>query len=241
MLNIRSEKMSKSLGNIVTIRDVLNRFPGAAVRYFILSTHYRKILEFSMDLVGDAAKGWQRLQNTAAEIEAYLWALGWRKPAKKAAGEPSALETATADARQRFFEAMDDDFNTAQAIGVLFDLENSIVAQTTVMDFGSVTREQLDALGSAVATLFELGKVLGLIERPRFAPGSILKKLGVIPGDGESPASALRHTVNALVTQRMIAKQQKAWDVADSIRKQLTEAGIKLEDTKTGYRWRPEV
>ncbi len=251
MLNLRQEKMSKSLGNVVTMRAVLDRFPGPAVRYFLLSTHYRKILEFGFELLAEATKGWERLQKSTSDAASYLWALGWRsRPATKIAPAiESGLARNAREARAAFEEFMDDDFNTAGAVGVLFDLATKINTAAASLSFNNTSKQETDAFGAAVGTLLELGGVLGLVEKPRFEPSEIAKRVrpvwskwtGRTTPPSRSPARELREMVRDLAFMRQDARAKKQWPVADGIRNELGAAGIVLEDSRNGYRWRPEV
>lgn len=244
MLNLRAQKMSKSLGNIVSIREVLDRFPGPAVRLFVLSTHYRKILEFSMELLEESTKGWQRLQKTVNDATAQLWAAGWRKPVKSVPGSGGILATS----RARFEEAMDDDFNTAQAIGVLFDLARDI--NTMLSSLGSNDDTQkLNEIGMAVDLLILLGGVLGVVKKPRIDVAGVLQQVTLVyekwtekPAAKVGPApKRLREAVNELLRLREQARKNKEWAKSDGIRKDLAAAGIRVDDSKIGSRWRPEV
>jgi len=251
MLNLRQEKMSKSLGNVVTMKAVLDRFPGPAVRHFLLSTHYRKILEFGFEILADATKGWQRLQKSASDAASYLWAFGWRsRPGKEdAAAKESSLAKKTRDARVAFEEFMDDDFNTAGAIGVLFDFAREINTTAASLSFNNTSKQEMDAFGAAVSTLLEIGGVLGLVEKPRFEPSEIAKRVrpawskwtGRTMLSSRNPARELREMVRDLAVMREEARAQKRWPVADGIRNELAASGIILEDARNGYRWRPEV
>jgi cysteinyl-tRNA synthetase len=249
MLNIRSEKMSKSLGNIVTMHEVLEKFPGPAVRFFQLSTHYRKILEFSFDLVLDAGRGWRRLQKSVSEGAAYLWAAGHRRSRRGAGLGSTALGQAVQRARQRFEEAMDDDFNTAEAIGVLFDLSHDANAAFSGVSFRDPQSPDMNAFAVAIDLLVELGGVLGIVSKPRFEPKALLSRVAPVFGmwsaqgslTGRWVAPMLRSEVQKIVDIRDEARAKKAWDVADRIRGDLAQAGITVEDSKSGSRWRPEV
>jgi len=249
MINMRAEKMSKSLGNVVTMTTVLDRFPGPAVRFFLLSTHYRKILEFSFEILAEATKGWQRLQKSASDAASYLWAYGWRSPPTGAKALDGRLAAKTREARASFESFMDDDFNTAAATGVLFDLAREINTGAVSLSFNNTSKPEMDSFGGAVSALTELGDVLGLVNKPRFEPSETAKRVrpllskwaGRTALASGNPARELREMVRELAVLRENARAAKSWAVADGIRNELQASGIILEDSRNGYRWRPEV
>ncbi|HET7396590.1 MAG TPA: cysteine--tRNA ligase [Gammaproteobacteria bacterium] len=200
-VNIDDEKMSKSLGNFFTVRDVLKRYQPEVVRYFILNSHYRSPLNYSDKSLDMAASGLSRLYTALRGIKA---------------------EQAPADSefRERFKAAMDDDFNTPIAISVLFDLAREVNRQR---DAGG------KQTGDLAALLIELGAVLGILQ----ADPEIYLQADVEESSGLSAAQ-----VEALIAERNSARQGKNWSEADRIRKQLTDAGIVLEDGADGTIWR---
>ncbi len=198
MMTLHGEKMSKSLGNLVTIEDFLAKHEGDALRMMVLNSSYRNPLTFGEDVVAAAEKGLERLRTAL-------------RPAVSN-GQPSPeLQQQIETTRRGFEEAMDDDFNTAGALGYLFDLAR-VVNQTK--DAG------LDAVpGQAV--LRELMDVFGL--RPER-----------LAAEGEQAAPF----VDLLVEVRRELRAQKLWALSDMVRNRLTELGIVLEDTKDGAIWR---
>ncbi|HEX6549485.1 MAG TPA: cysteine--tRNA ligase [Gammaproteobacteria bacterium] len=200
-VNVDDEKMSKSLGNFFTIRDVLKRYQPEVVRYFILNSHYRSPLNYSDKSLDVAASGLSRLYTALRGI---------------VAGQaPQHSEF-----RDRFKAAMDDDFNTPVAISVLFDLAREINRQRDV-DAGQAR--------NLAALLIDLGGVLGILQAD---PESYLK------ADVEESSGLAAEQVEALIAARNAARQNKEWAEADRIRKQLTDAGIVLEDGAEGTIWR---
>jgi cysteinyl-tRNA synthetase len=192
--------MSKSLGNFFTIREVLKEFDAEVVRFFIARTHYRSPLNYSDHHLRDARSALSRLYTAlkAAPAQAGDAQPDWNEPHG-----------------QRFREAMDDDFNTAEAVAVLFDLANEL-NRTHSPD----TAKQLRALGGA----------LGLLNRD---PEAFLKA-GPASGDGGLGEAE----IDVLVQARIAAKKAKNFAEADRIRDQLGKAGIVLEDSKDGTTWR---
>ncbi|MBL8436386.1 MAG: cysteine--tRNA ligase [Zoogloea sp.] len=196
-VRVDDEKMSKSLGNFFTIRDVLKEYAPEVVRFFILRAHYRSPLNYSDAHLVDARHALSRLYTALRNVEPVPgFALDWSQPAAA-----------------RFKMAMDDDFNTAEAIAVLFDLANE------------VNRDQSP---QAAAQLKALGGVLGLLEQ---APQAFLQ--GGVDG-AEDDAAA----IEARIAARIEAKKAKNFAEADRIRAELLAEGVALEDTPQGTIWR---
>ncbi len=192
-VRVDDEKMSKSLGNFFTIRTVLEKYDAEVVRFFILRAHYRSPLNYSDKHLDDAKASLTRLYTALREQEVSVNDIDW--------GHPQA---------KRFKVAMDDDFNTAEAIAVLFDLANEVNKTNDV---------------STASLLKNLAAVLGLLEREAddfLQGGSTTQELDV----------------EALIQARMQAKKDKNFEQADAIREQLHKAGILLEDTAQGTTWR---
>ena len=201
MVNLAGEKMSKSTGKLFFIEDIVAQVEPEIVRYYLMSTHYRSPIDFSHERLAEAAVAYLRLRSPLERTEA--WDRGDARQPGGALGE--ALE----QAGRLFHEAMDDDFNTARAIGHLFDLSREV---NRALDEGL----QAEGTSAAVAML-RLGAVLGLFwrkpVREEWAP-----------------------EVMELVRQREVARQSRDWGRADAIRKRLSENGILVEDGPTGPR-----
>ena len=209
-VQIDGEKMSKSLGNFFTIRDVLRHVDGEVIRFFIIRSHYRSQVNYSDAALEDARESLLRLYNALSadappldtEAAAALTAdIDW--------SEPRAA---------RFAEAMDDDFNTPVAISVLFELAGDCNRSG---DEGS--RRLLRSLGA----------VLGLLGQ---APAAV-RRSGLRGGDAVS-GQLDDAAIEALVQARLAARKARRFDEADAIRQQLAEAGIVLEDGPAGTTWR---
>jgi cysteinyl-tRNA synthetase len=206
MLQLGGEKMSKSLGNLVTIDDFLHEHGADALRFMILNASYRGPLTFTEEVAEQAERGLERLR-------------GALRPATGAGADAAAGETlraAAAEARARFVAAMDDDFNTAGALGHLFDLVKAI---NSARDAGAGP----DVLGEGQALLRELCGVLGLtLEAPVAAEG----------------AHAAAPFIELLIATRQELRKAKQYQLADNLRLKLVELGVLLEDGPQGTTWR---
>ncbi|EPL9569379.1 cysteine--tRNA ligase [Providencia rettgeri] len=202
MVMVDREKMSKSLNNFFTIRDVLEYYDAETVRYFLLSGHYRSQLNYTEENLKQARTALERM---------YTALRGTDKSAKPAGGE---------DFKARFVEAMNDDFNTPEAYSVLFDM---------VREINRLKAEDMTPANGMAAELRELAGVLGLLEQD---PESFLK------GGAQSEDDAEVAKIEALIQQRLDARQNKDWAQADAARDALTAMGIVLEDSSAGTTWR---
>ncbi|MBI2757687.1 MAG: cysteine--tRNA ligase [Chloroflexi bacterium] len=205
MLQLGGEKMSKSLGNIVSIREFLSRRDADVMRMLVLNGTYRAPLLFNDETLDAAEKSVDRLKSGLRSAAVSASGL--------AAGSASELAAVVDSAKENFTSVMDDDFNTASAVAVLFELVKAI---NTARDKGATD----DELKSAQDQLRELTGVLGLrLQEKR----------------GSSDAEA---QVNALIAERNEARKQKQWALSDQIRDRLKELGVTIEDSKDGTTWR---
>ena len=201
MVNLGGEKMSKSTGRLFFIEDIAAQADAEVVRYYLLATHYRSPIDFSHERLNEAAVAYQRLRGPLERAEA------WSVPADAVAG--GELGAAVAEGRRLFFEAMDDDFNSARAIGHLFDLSRHV---------NRALEEGAGAPGRAAArALLDLGAVLGLFWKP--------------PGQESWDAELL-----AMVEAREAARRARNWKEADALRDRLLERGVLVEDGPAGPR-----
>ena len=216
-VRINEEKMSKSLGNFFTVREVLKLYKPEIIRFFILSSHYRSPLNYSDEQLKDAGTALKRLYTAlrgvvmVERLEADLNTLN--------ASESIVFENAKVSStgfEAKFKEAMDDDFNTPVALAVLFDLAREL---NKVKDSEPLVADVL------AVTLVELGGLLGLLQDD---PELFLKS-----GTAESDAGA-DELIDKLVQDRLDAKQAKHWALADSIRDNLKAQGVIVEDAPNG-------
>ena len=211
-VRVDNEKMSKSLGNFFTVREVRAKYDPEVIRFFIIRAHYRSSINYSDQHLDDAKKALARLYTALKDFAVESGPVDW--------------ENAYAG---RFREAMNDDFNTPEAIAVLFDLANSL----------NKTRDQRHA-----RLLKSLGGILGLLQRDPVVflqgavtgQGSLAAQPATVHGSGI--VSHTRESIEKLIAARAAARKSKKFAEADRIRKELLDAGVVLEDTAQGTTWR---
>jgi len=206
-VRVDNEKMSKSLGNFFTIREVLEKYHPEVVRFFLISSHYRSPINYSEDNLVEARNGLARFYTALRDF-------GDVTPAEPATLRQGAIH-------QRFAAAMDDDFNTREALAVLYDLAR---------DLNAAQREgRGDEARALAATLKGYGGIFGILQ---VNPESYLK--GAPGGDQELDEAAIEQ----LIADRAAAKGNRDFARADAIRDQLLAAGIVLEDSREGTSWK---
>ena len=200
MVNLTGEKMSKSTGLLFYAEDIAARHDPEVVRYYLLSTHYRSPIEFSEERLAEAGIAYQRLRGPLERAE--VWSDG------AGSGDlGGSLKQAHEEAEARFRESMDDDFNSAKALGHLFDFAREI---NRAFDEGAEAEARV-----AARRLYALGKILGLFWK---APA----------------AEAWAPDVLQLVEAREAARKARNWKEADELRGQLLERGVVVEDSAAG-------
>ncbi len=200
-VRIGDEKMSKSLGNFLTIREILERYRAEEVRYFIVNSHYRSALNYSEESLGQAHGALERLYTALRDL-----------PAGDGETDP--------EVEARFRAAMDDDFNTAGALSVLFE---------TAREVNRLRATEPDRAVRLGDTLRTLGGVLGLLQH---APEEFLKSAAGSAGGLDDSA------IESLIAERNAARKGRDFAAADRVRDELKAAGIELEDGAEGTTWR---
>jgi len=228
-IRVNSEKMSKSLGNFFTIRDLLKHFHPEVLRLFILQTHYRSPIDFTETSLREARQALNRLYGAAALLEEISPPMHILPPSPLPPKEAEVLERLT-ESKDEFLAAMDDDINTARSLASLFDMARTINAylsgRPTVKE-----RATLYTLGQAEKYLKELGGVLGLLkESPRSYFAADRKREVAKRGLNEKD-------IERLIAERTEARKQKDWTKADEIRTHLRKMGIEIKDTPAGTTW----
>lgn len=206
-LNINNQKMSKSLGNFFTVRDILKTYDPEVLRFFMLSSHYRSPINFSQDLMGQAKSSLERLYNALYSME-HLEKVTLDKDLTEDREYLNSLQVN----KHEFIKAMDDDFNTADAIASLFDIVreyNMSIDENSSRKLIIQTKEML----------LNLGSVLGFFRK--FTEKTLLDE-----------------EIEQKITERQQARKDKNYALADKIRDELKAQGIILEDTPAGVRWK---
>ena len=204
-INIDSEKMSKSLGNVILVKDMLKKHDPQVFRFFMLSVHYRHPINYSDELMKDAKAGWDRLKT------AYNNMRHQRENVNKESNGQDKWMTEIEHFKNQFIKEMDDDFNTANAITVLFELAKSA---NVYLREKELSKRVLDHY---LATFDELFDVLGLDPKEE---------------------QILDEEIEQLIKEREEARKRRDFVTADKIRDQLQKMGIILEDTPQGTRWK---
>jgi len=208
MVTVDGRKMGKSLGNFLTLKDAFARWRPQVVRFFVLQSHYRSTLDFSNDAVEAAAKGLEKLTNTIGNLRDRIRTAG-------SDGSPAVADVARY--RTEFLAAMDEDFNTPQAIAVLFDLAHEVnQAFGKGLPLTQASLQEIDQFYRDYA-----GQILGITFESASSGGAV---------EGE--------LMDLLIALRNDVRSQKLWPLSDKIRDGLAKLGIVLEDRKEGTAWK---
>lgn len=211
-LYLNNQKMSKSLGNIMKVRDICQKYKGEVIRYFILSAHYRSPLNFSEEQLQQAERSLQRLGNAIFNVKHLLKQDKFKKSKDK--DDESILEKRR-ESEQKFIEAMNDDFNTPVALSQLFGFSREINIY-----LNSPGLKNKEVIEETLKFYQELaGKILGILE------------------DFDREES-FEQEIEKLIKEREEARKERNWVESDRIRNKLQEKGILLEDTPSGVRWK---
>lgn len=206
-LNIDNKKMSKSLNNFFTAREILEKYDADVVRLFMLSAHYRAQLNFSEELLQSAKSALERLYNAIYNLEN----LSNEVKRNELNEEEKEYIKRLDEYRQKYIEKMDDDFNTADAIAVIFDMIKDI-------NINIKSDSSKEIIDYALSIIRELGGPLGILQK--------------------STEEDVEDEIQELINKREEARKEKNWALADEIRDKLKERGILLEDTPQGVRWK---
>ena len=231
MLRVEGEKMSKSLGNFYTLKEVLDKYPAGAVRILMLQTHYRSPLDFSFDRLDGAVGTLERLQTCVKNLR---WAAhnsaqdGELNDADRALG--AAIDTAVAD----FTPQMDDDFNTAGGLAAIFAL---VTAANTYLDQAGADTSTALALRASDA-IVELADVLGIQLDRESASDLPAELVDLARAQASYEGDSAEEAAEVLLQARQEARAAKNWAVADAIRDGIAALGLVVEDTAAGARLR---
>ncbi|GAE03969.1 cysteinyl-tRNA synthetase [Clostridium botulinum B str. Osaka05] len=206
-VNVNNQKMSKSLNNFFTAREILEKYDADVLRMFMLSGHYRTQINFSMELLDSTKAALDRLYNSINNLENLLDEV----KNEELRNEELEYKNELQKYKEKYIEKMDDDFNTADAISVIFDLIRDVNTNITIESSKELVKYTLDLIR-------ELGNPLGILQ--------------------ESTKASLEEEIEKLIEERQKARKEKNWALADKIRDNLKERGIVLEDTPQGVRWK---
>jgi cysteinyl-tRNA synthetase len=238
MVNIGEEKMAKSLGNIILVRELVKQYDADILRILALSTHYRSPIDFGVGKLEEAKAAYDRLLNFRRRTKQIL---GGKTSRHKALDleRLTKFREALSRTKEKFVEAMDDDFNTAAALATVFEFikeANSFMEESE----GALTRGVKQLIREAESLVVELTGVFGLKivlpEEKQELPKDILEiaaKVGV-KSSGRTPREVLESVLNV----REEARKQQNWTLADEIRESLLKVGVEIEDTPFGPRWK---
>ncbi|WP_369127971.1 cysteine--tRNA ligase [Halanaerobacter jeridensis] len=215
-INIEGEKMSKSLGNFFTTRDILDKYPAEVVRFFLISKHYRSPINFSEENMKDAAKSLERLENTVDRVKYLL-----KQDVQDGELKGAELFELVAEKKEDFIAAMDDDFNTSLAIASLHELAREVNKFIDQDDF-VLTIDVKKALEKVKETFEELG----------------IEVLGILKTTEETENDLVPDLVELLLETRSDLRDQGNYEMADQIRDELSNLGVAVKDTPQGAEWK---
>lgn len=207
-ININNRKMSKSLGNFFTVRDILKQYDGEVVRFFMLSAHYRNPINFADTLMEQAKSAVERVYTCIDNLEFLLQNSEDRELADSEKEYSKTLD----DCKAKFIAAMDDDLNTADAIAAIFDI---VYASNTALS--NENKNAKTVVEKTLDLIHELGGVLGLFQKTQ--------------------EKSIDAEVEELIEKRNKARSEKNWAEADAIRDKLKAMNIELKDTPMGVKW----
>jgi len=229
-VNVDKEKMSKSIGNVLNVGDVLKKHSPEALRVLFLSAHYRAPVQFSEDRLIEAGKALDRFRTFHESLERIKCCALDNEPTAQSAQEIDEFNLAVNDARLAFCLAMDEDFNTPAALAQVFTIirkGNALVRELEISLENGIPHRAVDVVSVAWKAVVELAAVLGLDMQRVLSAG----------GGGANDVDAL---MDILIQTRHKARESKAWEISDYIRDALKQAGYAIEDRPQGTSWRKE-
>ncbi|WML36289.1 cysteine--tRNA ligase [Clostridium sp. OS1-26] len=206
-VNVNNQKMSKSLNNFFTAREILEKYESDVIRLFMLSGHYRTQINFSVELLESTKSALDRLYNAVSILESLLDEVKIEQLSDNEKHYIKDLDSY----KEKYIEKMDDDFNTADAISIIFDLVRDINTNLGVNSSKELVNYSLNLIR-------ELGSPLGILQK--------------------STKGSLEEEIEKLIEERQQARKNKDWALSDKIRDDLKARGIVLEDTPQGVRWK---
>ncbi len=213
-INVNGEKMSKSLGNFFLLREVLEHYEGRVIRFFILGAHYRKPIDFSNNELEQAKSGLERIDNAMVRIKEVV-----ASGAKADGRDLLMLDEYVSETKRKFVDAMDDDFNTAQGMGAIFELVKEV---NKYMDDEKISESGIKSLENAGNFIKEvMEEVLGI----------------TLKTENDNVSNLTGELVEYLLELRMKARAEKNWAMSDDIRDRLGAMGIKIKDGKDKTTW----
>ena len=230
MLTIEGEKMSKSLGNFFTLKEILDKYPADAVRLLMLQTHYRSPLDFSFERLNGVVGTLERLRGCVANLQ---WAASQAKRSS-VEGADAALMQQVERAQAEFERQMDDDFNTAGALAAVFEL---VTAANTYLDEAGANMGG-EVCTAAATAISDLLAVLGIDASAQEAAGEDLpaELVDLARERAGYAGDSAQEAADALLELRAQARANKDWGTADAIRDGIAALGLVIEDTAAGTR-----
>ena len=210
ILKIHGRKMSKSLGNFITIREALEKYQAEVLRFFFASTHYRSTIDFNERGLEQARRNLQTLYNVMEKVRRLT-------PKEEMDEDEARLEEEVERCRRSFIEAMDDDFNSPKALTSLLELSREV---NRFADTHKAINERL--LQKILRTFRELGGIFGILQRE----------------EKEVDSETLKGLMDLIIEVRQIFRERREWQISDMIRERLRDLGILLEDTEEGTFWK---
>lgn len=214
-INVKGEKMSKSLGNFFLLREVLAKFPGNVVRFFVLSSHYRKPIDFSEDELKQAEAGLRRIENALSRAGEML---NKSENTVEAGDSLAELKEALKKSKEKFIEGMDDDFNTAIGVGAVFELVKEL---NKALEIGSINKAGVEIITETV----------------KFIKEAVEDVLGIKTSEVKQADNLTTELVEFVLKLRRDARDEKNWALSDKIRDGLQGIGIKIKDGKDTTQW----